>query len=250
MSTIPSAIESRVLILVNTHREVAIDRSGTYKLIVATRKRNQLDSYTVELEGPVANVRREIPQYWHDDKLAFDKEGSGGVDYRFSPRNHTYTFEPKRGTIFDVNLESSPGIHLTVRRPDGEKVDRAFNQEGESAVGRADIAGSYAIYIYSDRAKPDSLTTRSKVIGQLEKTPVKEEVKQTLVKGHWDNGSRKHEYILNAQPGYQEVLYRSRTTNGSLSYVGSDGTELHGNYSIGRQSNREQSLVVKAEPTG
>ena len=228
-----------------------ISRAGQYKLVVGTKERNQVDTYTIEINGPVSNIRQEQVQYWHKDGVSFGAEGGGGegnLITHLSPRNHFYTFEPTRGSMFDVNLLAQPNVRLTVFAPDGSRVDRLPN-EGEHAIGKANLEGQYLIMVLTTRPS-EQAEYKVEVVGTLKANPVKMEMQQQVMKGRWDRESRKHLYTMAVQPGTQEILLRSRTTDGKLYYLNANNEEINPYQAGILQSAREQNILIPvAQPT-
>lgn len=202
-------------------QQTQLARAGTYYVIISANRYSR-GKYELKIDGSVKNIIQKQFNEWKQSDISFGDEGGGGAySNTYSPRNHIYTFEPELDSYFDINIESNGiPIGMSIINPNGS-VDNGFeggSQGIRNRVIKAKSKGKYYIAVYTIEAN-----VRGKyeidVVGTFKESPTRIEKTFKLIQAQFASNSRKHEYIIPAQPGNIEVIYRSTTTEADFNFI-------------------------------
>jgi outer membrane protein OmpA-like peptidoglycan-associated protein len=194
------------------HLNAKFQRTGTYRLLVASGERYAIGSYELKFQGPLHNLQMQKYAFWSQKSDSFGEEGGSTNDR--APRSHHYTFEPEPDQYFDVNVESDGiPIRVVIFDPTGGRSVGYYN--GSSGIDfilrKAQQKGKYQIWVGPAEHNGKG-SYKLEVAGNLKQNPVRVPSNHQVVKTRFSPASRRHEYTIPAKAGNMEMIYRSTNT--------------------------------------
>lgn len=153
--------------------------AGTYYMSVAPQNMRTQASFSIELTGAVANVRKVAVQ-----NVEISDEWTSSRHSHASFQNPQYTFDIDRESDFAVDVFSNDGVDIHLTDEDGIRVTSSYG----AMIRRLD-AGSYTLVIANDaNYQNESLVTR--LTGQISNLAISEFTKETVENTITDGGGR------------------------------------------------------------
>jgi len=237
----------------NRSQEFNFIRAGTYKVVICVVDRYAIGNYAMIFGAGIQNIQRKAAVYWHQDQVAFDEEGGGGAgDNYFSPRNHSYTFEPEQGSVYDINVESNGvPIMVAVVDPNG-LVNWGASGGGPGVhyvIDQVQRKGTYKIVVATQQPN-DRGQYKIEVVGNLIQNPVRLPTQFKHIKGTFSSNKPNQEYIFTAREGVIETIYRSTQAGAEITLSDAYQQEIRSSFysaSTNRFIDESFTLIKKNE---